>query len=107
MYVAKQARKGQINDVGDNSVSAHLTKYDSAHGKFNKEVSADNNFMYVDNDKINITSERDPSKINWAKYNVDVVFECTGKFNSKEGTEIHLKNGERIQSSNKKNIFRR
>ena len=40
-----------INDVGDNSVSAHLTKYDSAHGKFNKEVSADNNFMYVDNDK--------------------------------------------------------
>ena len=54
-----------INDVGDNSVSAHLTKYDSAHGKFNKEVSADNNFMYVDGDKINITSERDPSKINW------------------------------------------
>jgi glyceraldehyde 3-phosphate dehydrogenase len=82
-----------INDVGDNSVSAHLTKYDSAHGKFNKEVTADNNFMYVDNDKINITSERDPSKINWGKYNVDVVFECTGKFNSKEGTEIHIKNG--------------
>ena len=82
-----------INDVGDNSVSAHLTKYDSAHGKFNKEVTADSNFMYVDNDKINITSERDPSKINWGKYNVDVVFECTGKFNSKEGTEIHIKNG--------------
>jgi len=82
-----------INDVGDNSVSAHLTMYDSAHGKFNKKVTADNNFMYVNNDKINITSERDPSKINWGKYNVDVVFECTGKFNSKEGTEIHLKNG--------------
>ena len=60
---------------------------------FNKEVTADNNFMYVDSDKINITSERDPSKINWGKYNVDVVFECTGKFNSKEGTEIHIKNG--------------
>ena len=82
-----------INDVGDNSVSAHLTKYDSAHGKFHKEVTADNNFMYVGDDKINITSERDPSKINWGKYNVDVVFECTGKFNSKEATEIHLKNG--------------
>ena len=82
-----------INDVGDNSVSAHLTMYDSAHGKFNKEVRADNNYMYVDNDKINITSERDPSMINWGKYNVDVVFECTGKFNSKEGTQIHLKNG--------------
>ena len=82
-----------INDVGDNSVSAHLTMYDSAHGRFNKKVTADNNFMYVNNDKINITSERDPSKINWGKYNVDVVFECTGKFNSKEGTEIHLKNG--------------
>ena len=51
-----------INDVGDNSVSAHLTKYDSAHGKFNKEVSADNNFMYVDGDKINITSERHKNK---------------------------------------------
>ena len=82
-----------INDVGDNSVSAHLTKYDSAHGKFHKEVTADNNFMYVGDDKINITSERDPSKINWGKYNVDVVYECTGKFNSKEATEIHLKNG--------------
>ena len=82
-----------INDVGDNSVSAHLTKYDSAHGKFNKEVTADSNFMYVDSDKINITSERDPSKINWGKYEVDVVFECTGKFNSKEDTEIHIKNG--------------
>ena len=82
-----------INDVGDNSVSAHLTMYDSAHGKFNKKVKADDNFMYVDNDKINITSERDPSKIEWSKYNVDVVYECTGKFNSKEETEIHLKNG--------------
>ena len=82
-----------INDVGDNSVSAHLTKYDSAHGKFHKVVTADNNFMYVGDDKINITSERDPSKINWGKYNVDVVYECTGKFNSKEATEIHLKNG--------------
>jgi glyceraldehyde 3-phosphate dehydrogenase len=58
--------------------------YDSAHCKFNKEVRADNNYMYVDNDKINITSERDPSMINWGKYNVDVVFECTGKFNSKK-----------------------
>ena len=47
-----------INDVGDNSVSAHLTKYDSAHGKFNRDVRADNNFMYVNDDKINITSER-------------------------------------------------
>ena len=43
-----------INDVGDNSVSAHLTMYDSAHGKFNKEVKADENFMYVGDDKINI-----------------------------------------------------
>ena len=89
----KELKIVAINDVGDNSVSAHLTKYDSAHGKFNKEVTADSNFMYVDSDKINITSERDPSKINWGKYRVDVVFECTGKFNSKEDTEIHIKNG--------------
>ena len=91
--IHKELKIVAINDVGDNSVSAHLTKYDSAHGKFNKEVTADSNFMYVDSDKINITSERDPSKINWGKYNVDVVFECTGKFNSKEDTEIHIKNG--------------
>ena len=91
--IHKELKIVAINDVGDNSVSAHLTKYDSAHGKFNKEVTADSNFMYVDSDKINITSERDPSKINWGEYNVDVVFECTGKFNSKEGTEIHIKNG--------------
>ena len=89
----KELKIVAINDVGDNSVSAHLTKYDSAHGKFNKEVTADSNFMYVDSDKINITSERDPSKINWGKYGVDVVYECTGKFNSKEDTEIHIKNG--------------
>ena len=89
----KELKIVAINDVGDNSVSAHLTKYDSAHGKFNKEVTADSNFMYVDSDKINITSERDPSKIIWGKYGVDVVFECTGKFNSKEDTEIHIKNG--------------
>ncbi len=89
----KNLRIVAINDVGDNSVSAHLTMYDSAHGKFNKEVKADENFMYVGNDKINITSERDPSKIIWSKYNVDVVFECTGKFNSKEETKIHLENG--------------
>ena len=82
-----------INDVGDNSVSAHLTMYDSAHGKFNKQVTADKSFMYVGKDKINITSERDPSKISWGKYNVDIVFECTGKFNSKEDTKVHLKNG--------------
>jgi glyceraldehyde 3-phosphate dehydrogenase len=91
--IHKELKIVAINDVGDNSVSAHLTKYDSAHGKFNKEVTADSNFMYVDSDKINITSERDPSKINWGKYGVDVVFECTGKFNSKEDTEIHIKNG--------------
>ena len=56
-----------INDGGDNSVSAHLTMYDSAHGKFNKPVTADKSFMYVGKDKINITSERDPSKISWSK----------------------------------------
>jgi len=96
LYESNQHKNLQIvaiNDVGDNAVSAHLTKYDSAHGKFNKEVTAEGNFMYVDGDKINITSERDPSKINWGKYNVDVVFECTGKFNSKEETLIHIKNG--------------
>ncbi len=82
-----------VNDVGDNLISAHLTKYDSAHGKFDKEVWADDNYMYVDNDKINISSEREPCNIDWKKYNVDVVFECTGKFNSKEQTEVHLKNG--------------
>ncbi len=96
LYESKKYSKLKIvaiNDVGDNSVSAHLTMYDSAHGRFNKEVRADENFMYVGDDKINITSERDPSKIIWSKYNVDVVFECTGKFNSKEDTEVHLKNG--------------
>ena len=82
-----------INDVGDNSVSAHLTMYDSAHGKFNQKVSADKNFMYVGEDKINITSERDPSKILWSKYDVDLVFECTGKFNSKEKLIAHIENG--------------
>ncbi|ROQ19739.1 glyceraldehyde-3-phosphate dehydrogenase (NAD+) [Marinimicrobium koreense] len=82
-----------INDLGDVSLNAHLTKYDSVHGKFPGEVSVDGENMIVNGDAIRITSERDPSKLPWGELGVDVVYECTGIFTSKEKASAHLEAG--------------
>lgn len=82
-----------INDLGDAKLNAHLTKYDSVHGTFNAKVAVDGDFMVVNGDRIRITSERDPAKLPWAELNVDVVYECTGIFASKEKASLHLNAG--------------
>ncbi len=82
-----------INDLGDAHLNAHLTKYDSAHGQFNGTVKYEGSSMFVNGDEIRITAERDPAKLPWAELNVDVVYECTGIFTSKEKAGAHITAG--------------
>ena len=80
-----------INDLTDSKTLAHLLKYDSVHGKFKGEVVVDGSDLIVNGDRIKITAERDPSKLNWK--DVDVVIESTGVFRSKEQCLNHVKAG--------------
>lgn len=82
-----------INDLGDAEINAHLTQYDTTHGKFNGEVSVQGDNLVVNGDKIKVLSERDPSKLPWGDLGVDVVYECTGFFASKEKASAHLAGG--------------
>ena len=81
----------KINATGHIESNIHLLKYDSIHGRFNKKVNYENGSLQIENSKISILSERDPSDLDWT--GVDIVLECTGKFNSKDKSSIHLKNG--------------
>ncbi|MGS0726320.1 type I glyceraldehyde-3-phosphate dehydrogenase, partial [Shewanella sp. 0m-11] len=82
-----------LNDLGDASINAHLTKYDSVHGRFNAKVEHTDDAIFVNEDKILTFQERDPSKLPWKELDIDVVFECTGIFTSKESVQSHLDAG--------------
>src|SRR3954464_11962292 len=82
-----------INDLGDAKTNAHLTRYDTAHGKFPGEVSVDGDSMVVNGDRIRVLAERDPSKLPWGELGVEIVLECTGLFTSKAKAGEHLKGG--------------
>ncbi|MFV9474603.1 type I glyceraldehyde-3-phosphate dehydrogenase [Advenella sp. RU8] len=82
-----------INDLGDPKTNAHLTQYDTAHGKFPGTVTVDGDFMVVNGDKIRVLANRNPAELPWGELNVDVVLECTGFFTSKEKASAHLKGG--------------
>ena len=82
-----------INNRSNSETCSNLLKYDSIHGKFNAEIKFDNNNITINKKKISYGQETDLNNINWKKYNVDYVFECTGKFNSKEKLLPHLMNG--------------
>ena len=82
-----------INDLGDAHTNAHLTQYDSAHGKFPGSVSVDGDNMVVNGRKIRVLSGRDPSSLPWGELGVDVVHESTGLFTSKEKASAHIKAG--------------
>jgi glyceraldehyde 3-phosphate dehydrogenase len=82
-----------INDLGDSKTNAHLTKYDTVHGKFPFDVSVDGDYIVINGDKIRVLAERDPSKLPWAELGVDVVHECTGFFASKEKASAHIAAG--------------
>lgn len=84
-----------INDLGDLKTAAHLLKYDSSYGRYDKEVSVDekNSELIVDVTRIKFLSEPDPEKLPWKEMGVDVVLECTGVFETKEKAQKHIKAG--------------
>lgn len=82
-----------INDLGDAETNAHLTQYDTAHGRFPGQVSVEGEYMIVNGDKLKVFAERDPSKLPWGELGIDVVLECTGLFTNKEKAGMHLQAG--------------
>ncbi len=82
-----------INDLTSLETMAHLLKYDSVHGTYLKEVKVSKNQMSVDGKKISVFAEPDPTKIPWKSVKADLVFECTGRFTSREKAALHLEAG--------------
>ncbi len=82
-----------INNRSSSEICKNLLKYDSIHGKFNSQIKSGQNFIKIDKEKISYTQHTQIDEIKWKKYDVDYVFECTGKFNSREQLLPHLKNG--------------
>ena len=96
LYEADRTNEIQIvaiNDLGDAETNAHLTQYDTAHGKFPGTVSAEGGFLLVNGDRIRVCAERDPSRLPWGELGVDVVLECTGLFTTKAKAQAHLTAG--------------
>ena len=96
LYEAKRTNEIEvvaINDLGNAETNAHLTRYDTAHGKFPGEVSVEGDYLVVNGDKIKVLAERDPAKLPWGELGVEIVLECTGFFASKEKASAHLKGG--------------
>lgn len=82
-----------INDLTDNNTLAHLLKYDSTYGKYDREISATENSIIVDGKEYKAYAEENPEKLPWKKLGVDIVLECTGFFTNLEGAKKHIKAG--------------
>jgi glyceraldehyde 3-phosphate dehydrogenase len=82
-----------INDLGDAATNAHLTRFDTAHGRFPGEVHVDGDSMVVNGDRIRVLAQRDPAKLPWGELGVDYVLECTGLFTSKAKASSHIAGG--------------
>ncbi|MDR2877088.1 MAG: type I glyceraldehyde-3-phosphate dehydrogenase [Chromatiales bacterium] len=96
LYEAGRTKEIQIvaiNDLGNSETNAHLTRYDTVHGRFAGKVEVDGSFMIVNGDRIRVVAERDPSKLPWGELGIDVVMECTGLFTSKDKASAHIKAG--------------
>ncbi|HTT01631.1 MAG TPA: type I glyceraldehyde-3-phosphate dehydrogenase [Steroidobacteraceae bacterium] len=96
LYEAKRTAEIQIvavNDLGDAHTNAHLTRFDTAHGRFPGEVKVDGDSMVVNGDRIRVLAERDPAKLPWGKLGAEFVLECTGLFTSKAKAGTHLQGG--------------
>src|ERR1700682_5052777 len=96
LYEGKRTGEIQIvalNDLGDAKTNAHLTRYDTAHGRFDGEVKVDGDSMVVNGDRIRVLAERDPSKLPWGELGVEYVLECTGLFATREKAGKHLEGG--------------
>src|SRR5450432_4746047 len=101
LYEANRTHEIQIvavNDLGDAETNAHLTQYDTVHGKFPHEVAVEGGDLLIHSgagkgDKIKVFAERDPAKLPWGSLGVDVVLECTGLFTSKARAGAHITGG--------------
>ncbi len=96
LYESNYRQKIQIiaiNDLGDTAFNAHLTKYDSIHGRFPGSVKVDNNKLIINDDTIHTYSERNPQHLPWGDLDIDVVYECTGLFTSRDKAAAHLEAG--------------
>jgi glyceraldehyde 3-phosphate dehydrogenase len=96
LYEGKRTGEIQIvalNDLGDAKTNAHLTRYDTVHGRFDGEVKVEGDSMVVNGDRIKVLAERDPAKLPWGDLGVEYVFESTGLFTSKAKASAHLKGG--------------
>src|SRR4051812_48501061 len=96
LYEANRQQEIQIvalNDLGDAQTNAHLTRYDTVHGKFHGDVQVEGDSMIVKGDRIKVLAERDPAKLPWGQLGVEYVFECTGLFTSKAKAGAHLAGG--------------
>ena len=82
-----------INDLGNAETNAHLTRYDTAHGKFPGTVTVEGEFMVVNGDRIQVCAKRNPAELPWKSLGIDVVLECTGFFTSKEKASTHIAAG--------------
>ena len=82
-----------INDLGSPETNAHLTRYDTAHGKFPGKIAVEGDAMIVNGDRIKVFAQRNPAELPWGALGVDVVLECTGLFTTKEKASAHLKGG--------------
>jgi glyceraldehyde 3-phosphate dehydrogenase len=82
-----------INDLGDVNTNAYLTRHDTTHGKFPGTVEVAGNDLVVNGEKIRVVAERDPKKLPWKELNIDIVFECTGLFTTKEKAGMHIEAG--------------
>jgi glyceraldehyde 3-phosphate dehydrogenase len=89
----KHIKINHINNRSNSETSSSLIKHDSVHGKFNANIDFNQNHLIINKNKITYSRETDIKNINWKKFDVDYVFECTGKFNSKEKLLSHIKNG--------------
>ncbi len=96
LYEANRTHEIQlvaINDLADAKQNAHITRYDSTHGKFQGTVETEGDYLIVNKDNIKLFRERDPSNLPWADLGIDVVFECTGAFTSRDKAMAHIKAG--------------
>ncbi len=82
-----------VNDLGNAETNAHLTRYDTVHGRFPGEIKVEGDAFIVNGDRVRVLSERDPAKLPWRELGVEVVLECTGLFTSKEKASAHLRAG--------------
>ena len=96
LYEARRTSEIQvvaINDLGDANTNAHLTRFDTVHGRFPGEVHVDGDSMVVNGDRIRVVAQRDPSKLPWGELGAELVMECTGLFTSKAKASAHLTAG--------------